>query len=157
MAEYDAEIADTDQSRGIDVVLLPYGEHDASGDTCEDHPAVDGEDDDNVSDAGPDHGHDYQSQQQTRKGGLGIHNPHDDVINATAIVARYQTEDGAHGAGYRYHTYAHCHRDTGSMNQATENVSPLLIGAQDIKLSFLVDEARGLEALPYVASRWIVR
>ena len=80
-------------ARGFDEDILAVGEHQTPRHPCVDHPAGDGEHEDDVQDPTADDVEDEQRQQQRRESHLDVDQAHDRVVDVPAIEPGQKSQD----------------------------------------------------------------
>ena len=98
MAQDDAPVGAAGRPRGFDEDVLAVGKHQTPRHPRVDHPAGDGEHEDDIEDTAADHVEDEQGQQQRREPHLDVDQAHDRVVDMPAIEPGQETQDRADSA-----------------------------------------------------------
>src|SRR5438093_1577296 len=125
-----AQLAGAGDLGQLDEVALAQAQHLAADDTRIARPVHRAQDDDDVPHARADHGREEDREDDRRQGEPGVGHAHDDLVHPAAQVAGDDAERGPDAAGHERAHQPDDQRHARAVDQTTQDVAALEIGAE---------------------------
>src|SRR6266513_4197230 len=151
MAKHDARVAESEASRGQDVAAPSNAKRFPAHDPRVGHPADQRDRNVEVPQAGPEHGHDREHEDEKRERGDDIDDAAEDRVRPARVVACEQPDHGAHDERNDDADRPDLEVDPGGVEHARQNIPAELVRAEPVR------RARRRQALREPQRRRVVR